>query len=179
MSIVGLILAKSDSSRLPNKNTLPINGVPMFMINLKKCKKAFDRVYVSSDSLEILEEAVNAGAIAIKRPKNLCGDVPNIDVYQHALRYIPEEIIVAVQANSPTIDISVIKNIGRMMNMGYSEIMTCHDDYSIYGSVWALTRERIKKYKDPYKPTPEILVKELSTDIHTEKDLQKVLQELK
>lgn len=173
-SSVALILAKSDSSRLPNKNILPVNGVPMFLVNVKKCSKIFDRVYVSSDSIEILEQAVKEGAIAIKRPKTLCGDVPNIEVYQHAIRYIPEEIVVAVQANSPTIDSSLIKKIKRIIEMDYEEVMTCHEDYSIYGSVWALTKERIRKYKDPYKPTPEVLIVDTSLDVHTLEDYNKI-----
>lgn len=176
MSIVGLMLVKSDSSRLPNKNTLPVKGVPMFVVNLKKCLKIFDRVYVSSENLEILDTAMKLGAIPIKRPKNLCGDTPNITVYKHALREIPEEKIVAVQANSPTIDIETIKSIKMIMAFGFNEVMTCHKDYSIYGSVWALTSERIRKYKDPYKPTPEVLVVDNSIDIHSLEDYNKVIQ---
>lgn len=174
MSTVALILAKSQSKRLPNKNTLPVNGVPMFLVNVKKCKKIFDRVYVSSDSIEILEQAVNEGAIAIKRPIELCGDTPNIDVYQHAIRYIPEDIIVAVQANSPTVEANSITQVKRIMEMGFNEVMTCHNDYQIYGSIWALTKDRIKNYKDAYKPTPEVLIIDNSLDVHTEEDYNKI-----
>jgi CMP-N-acetylneuraminic acid synthetase len=47
--ISALILAKSDSRRLPKKNTLDFNGVPMFLVNVIKCVEIFDKTYVSSD----------------------------------------------------------------------------------------------------------------------------------
>lgn len=171
---VALIIAKSESKRLPNKNTLPVKGVPMFLVNVKKCHKIFDRTYVSSDSVEMLEQAVNEGAIAIKRPKSLCGDVPNMEVYQHAIRYIDEDIIVAVQANSPTIESNSIKQVKRIIEMGFNEVITCHEDYSIYGSIWALTKDRIRNYIDPYKPTPEVLIVDKSVDVHTLSDYEKI-----
>lgn len=176
METVALILAKSDSTRLPNKNTLDFNGVPMYMVNLKKCLKIFKKTYVSSNSIEILEDAMKLGAIPIKRDKRLCGDTPNINVYKHALKHIDEEIIIAVQANSPNIQAQLIKNVKDLMKKGYNEIMTCHESYKIYGSIWALTRDRIKKYQDPYKPTPEMLIVDKSLDIHTKKDYNEAIK---
>lgn len=170
-----LILAKSESKRLPNKNTLPINGVPMFVINLRKCLKIFDKVYVSSDNLEILDRAMKEGAIPIKRPKSLCGDTPNIDVYRHALKFIDGDIV-AVQANSPTIDKILIKNVKKIMELGVEEIMTCHTGGKIYGSIWGITRERIKNYKDPFKPDPQLLIFDNSIDIHTQQDYNEAIK---
>ena len=61
----------------------------MFLVNTEKCLDIFDSVYVSSDSKEILKQAQEIGAIPILRSEDLCGDTPNIPVYQHALQYIP------------------------------------------------------------------------------------------
>jgi len=63
------------------------------------------------------------------------------------------------------------------MEMGTGEAMTCHADYSIYGSVWAMTKERLQNYGDPYKPTPDVLVVDTSTDIHTEEDFKRAINE--
>jgi len=172
---IALILAKSQSKRLPNKNILPINGEPMFLVNVKKCQKVFDRVYVSSDSLDILEQATNIGAIPIRRPLSLCGDVPNIPVYKHALKEISEDIIVAVQANSPTLDINLIRLAKKIMEEGKSELMTCYPDYSIYGSIWAITKDKIIDYKDFYNPKPDVLLVDESVDIHTQQDYERAL----
>ncbi len=181
MKIVALILAKGQSKRLPNKNKLNFDGKPMFMWNLDKCLKVFDKVYVSSDDYDILEAAEKVGAIAIHRGEELCGDVPNIPVYQHALAYMARtdkpDAIVAVQANSPTIPFRLIMNVKKIMNMGYKEIMTCHSDYSIYGSIWALNSKKLENYGDPYNPKPEFLIFDSSVDIHTQEDLEKALKQ--
>lgn len=174
MAISALILAKSDSKRLPNKNTLLVHGRPMFVRNLHKCKKIFGKVYVSSDSMDILKIALENGGDPILRGQELCGDVPNIPVYKHALKYIDEDIVVAVQANSPTIDENLIRMARKIMSLGCNELMTCHPNYSLYGSIWGFTRERIKNYIDPYRPTPEVLIVDNSIDVHTEKDYNEV-----
>ena len=175
MKISALILAKSDSKRLPNKNTLDFNGEPMFLTNVRKCFKIFDKVYVSSDSLEILNQAMKVGAIPIKRPKELCGDTPNIPVYQHAVKQIECDVVIAVQANSPTVKPEVIQEVKDLMEF-HSEVMTCHPDKSVYGSVWGITIPRLMNYTDAYKQTPDLMIIDDSIDIHTQEDYKLALQ---
>lgn len=175
MTSAGLIIAKAKSHRLTNKNTLPVNGEPMFLTNVKKCQKVFDRVYVSSDSNEILKQAMEVGAISIKRPKNLCGSTPNIFVYRHALEKISEDKIVAVQANSPTVESDLIRLVKNLMEEK-DEVMTCHPNYKLYGSVWGLTKDRIRNYGNPRKPTPEVLIVDTSIDVHCEADYKEVIK---
>lgn len=150
----------------------------MFLTNVRKCVELFDKVYVSSDSQEILKMARNVGARGIRRPTSLCGNTPNIDVYRHAVKQMKGiQGIVAVQANSPTVSVKTISDIGEMMMMGYNEAMTCHPDRSLYGSVWAMTEERLATYGDPYRPTPEVLIVDESVDIHTKEDLELALKQ--
>lgn len=174
---VALILAKSTSTRLPNKNNLDFHGQPMFLVNVKKCLKVFDKVFVSSDSKEMLEEAEKLGAFGILRGQQLCGDMPNIPVYRHALSHMGKNVssIVAVQANSPTINIVTIEDVKNIIEMGFDEVMTCHKDYSIYGSIWALSEKRLKTYGNYYEPHPDVLVVDKSIDIHTEVDYLQAL----
>ena len=174
-SYVCLILAKSDSKRLPNKNTLDFNGDPMFLVNVRKCLKIFEKVYVSSDSLEILNKAEKIGANGILRNEDLCGDTPNIPVYQHALKYMtPPRGIVAVQANSPTVTKKTIKECIKRLKRS-KEVITVHVNGRIYGSVWGMRTKRLRNYKDFYKPSAEQFVIDLSTDIHTKKDYKLAL----
>jgi CMP-N-acetylneuraminic acid synthetase len=150
----------------------------MFMHNLEKCLRLFPKVYVSSDDEEILFEAWQAGAIRIERGEELCGDTPNIPVYQHALKYMDADAIVAVQANSPTVEPNTIAIVKRLMEMGVPEVMTHHPIkgfFKIYGSVWGISRERLETYGDPYNPKPEVFVEDKSVDIHTEEDLNQAL----
>lgn len=152
----------------------------MFLINTEKCLKIFDSVYVSSDSEEILEQAQKIGAIPILRSEELCGDIPNIPVYKHVLQYIPKDIvgIVAVQANSPTISSDIITKVKMLMEEGRDEVMTCHEDKSIYGSVWAVSRNKLENYGDPYKPKPDVTVVDSeSIDIHTQEDYNRAIQQ--
>lgn len=174
----GLLLVKSDSKRLPGKNIMDFKGKPMFVWNLEKCLKIFPEVYVSSDSEEILEIAEKNGAIGILRGKELCGDTPNIPVYQHALRRMRKsDGIVAVHANNPTIEIGTIETVKKCLEMGAEEVMTCHpiqhhDSYKeqgskIYGSVWGLSTKRLKEYTDPFKPNPDIWIVDKSREVET------------
>jgi len=179
MKTVGLIIAKGNSSRLKNKNRRDFKGKPMFQWNLEKCLRIFKKVYVSSDSDFILEIALQLGATPIKRPLELCGDVPNIPVYQHALgeMMIKPDIIVAVQANSPTIKQHLIQWTKDLMEEHhFSELMTCHQDFTIYGSIWAIQTWFLEHYEDPYSPKPEVLLTDPSKDIHTLADFNKALQ---
>jgi len=82
----------------------------MFLVNVEKCLRVFDDVYVSSDSEEILKITKDAGAKPILRGVELCGDTPNIPVYRHAIEQMGDvDGIVAVQANSPTIPAEIIR----------------------------------------------------------------------
>lgn len=118
------------------------------------------------------------GAETIHRGIELCGDTPNIPVYQHAIKYMGDiDGIVAVQANSPTIHEDTIREVVNLMEHGAQEVMTVDKDGKIYGSVWALTRYKLMNYGDPYHPEPEKTVVDLSVDIHTEEDLAQAKQD--
>ncbi len=171
--ISALILAKKNSRRLHNKNILDFGGIPMFLVNVIKCVDIFDKVYVSSDDDDILDWADSRGAIAIKRPVELCGDVPNIPVYKHAVQFMKDtDAFVAVQANSPGISPQIIERAKELMQ-SYNEIMTVHRNGSTYGSIWGLSKEKLDTYKevfDYYNPTPECKFYDDSIDIHTKKE---------
>lgn len=150
----------------------------MWQVNTEKCLNLFDKVYVTSDDIELLHEAWAMGAIPIERGEELCGDTPNIPVYQHALERMGDvDAIVAVQANSPTIHPNVIEVTKHLMSMGVHEVMTCHPDRSIYGSVWAISAEKLKNYGDPYDPRPWVYLVDNSVDIHTEEDFQEAVRQ--
>lgn len=173
MVIYALILAKKDSKRLTSKNSLDLCGKPMFLWNVEKCLEIFKKTFVSSDSNEILKIAKDAGAIPIKRPAELCGDTPNIPCYQHAIKEMKCDAIVAVQANSPTIRPGVIRQAKDLIEAGNDEIMTYYGNFEPYGSVWAIIADKLENYKDPYNPEPESWIFDNSIDIHTQQDFNK------
>lgn len=172
-----LILAKGSSNRLPNKNKLDFNGVPMFLVNVKKCIELGKEVYVSTDDWDIYKGAFMNDAQAIQRPKELCGDTPNIPVYKHAVQFMGDiDGFIAVQANSPTVSKEVIINTEQALKDGAQEVMTVHPGGEIYGSVWGMTLEKLANYGDPYHPKPTHVIRDTSIDIHTQEDLQEALR---
>jgi len=48
----------------------------------------------------------------------------------------------------------------------------------VYGSVWALSRERLEHYPDAWNPEPELLIVDDAVDIHTEEDFKKAEAQL-
>lgn len=176
MEISSVILAKSKSKRLPNKNTLDYKGEPMFLTNVKKCVSIFKDTYVSSDSHQTLKEAESVGAIGILRGEDLCGDTPSVPVFQHAFQQMSSDIdgIISVQANSPQVERNLIVLVKKLMEIGMQEVMTCDKDYKIYGSIWGISKERLLNYGDPYKQKPDVLLLDTSLDIHTLSDYNKL-----
>lgn len=182
---VALMLVKKESKRLKNKNTKDFKGKPMFMWNLEKSLEIFDEVYVSSDSTEILDMAEAVGGIPILREEELCGDCPDIPVFQHALSEMSSEVegLVAVHADTPLLDEKLIVLSKELLSLGVQEIMTCRpmarkkeykEQYNgIYGSIRAMTVDRLRNYPDPYKPNPEVLLVDNSLEIETQKDFDK------
>ena len=91
---IALIPAKSNSRRLPGKNKRLLGDKPLFAHSVDVALKSseIDKVIVSSDSDDILEIARELGAIAIKRPVQLCGDnVPNLNVCKHVVDTLNNE----------------------------------------------------------------------------------------
>ena len=177
---VGLVIAKGHSRRLEHKNHRDFFGKPMFMWAVEKSLKVFNETYISSDLDSILEEAQKAGAIPIKRPAELCTPgVMNVPVYQHAMPHMGNpDIMIAPKVDSPTTDIEIIKRIKDLMERyGYDEIMTAYpvkgyaDKCAVYGSVWAIRKEKLAVYEDPMMPTPKVLVVDPAIDINTPEDL--------
>jgi len=175
MEIAGLLLVKKESGRLKNKNWRVYKGKPMFVWNLEKCLLVFNEVYVSSDSDVILDKAKQMGAFTIKRPEDLL-EATNIEVYKHAQKIMQTDAFVAVQANSPETGVRLIKYAKDLLHDGHEEIKTCHYDGKDYGSIWGMTTERLKNYKDT---KPSFWIKDFSVDIHTIEDLYKSYEQYK
>jgi CMP-N-acetylneuraminic acid synthetase len=181
MKKAAIIIARGESKRLPSKNFLNLCGKPMFQWNLEKALKLFTKVYVSSDSQFILDIAKGLGATVIKRPPSLALDnIPNIPVYQHALQFMEGvDIIVSLQANSPTLSIATIKKALRIMELSdIQELITVDKKLNVHGSIWALKRDRLENYGDPFKYKAEVFLLDDSIDVHNIDDFKLAEKEL-
>jgi 3-deoxy-manno-octulosonate cytidylyltransferase (CMP-KDO synthetase) len=105
VKICALIPARYQSSRLPGKPLLPINGKTMIQRTLEQTQKSklIDRVYVVSDDDRILNHISEIGGESIKVDKECLNGTERIC---YALQQIQEkyEIVVNVQGDEPFIN---------------------------------------------------------------------------
>ena len=110
-SVVAIIPARGGSKGIPKKNILPVNGLPLIVHSIESALAStlINRVIVSTDSEEIRDIAVAAGAeVPFLRPPDLSGDlVLDLPVFKHALMffrnnegYVPD-VVVHLRPTSP------------------------------------------------------------------------------
>jgi len=95
MKILHLITAREGSKGVPNKNIREIAGIPLVGYKAIAAMRSHccDRLIISSDSQDIINNAINYGAEApFIRPKELASDnASSFDVISHAMDYIERE----------------------------------------------------------------------------------------
>jgi len=71
-----IIPARGGSKRVPRKNILPLNGVPLISYTIRAAKAAnvFNDIIVSSDDKEIRDIALQEGVKVDDRPEFMAGD---------------------------------------------------------------------------------------------------------
>ena len=120
MNIVALICARGGSKGIPNKNIKLLGGKPLIVRSINQAKelKEINRVIVSTDSKEIANIAIDAGAeVPFIRPLKLGEDnVPEWLVWRHALESIKKkgdnfpDILIVIPATAPLRTVDDLKN---------------------------------------------------------------------
>jgi len=108
---IGIILARGGSKGIPNKNLTEINGKPLIYYTLTSALQSkLDKVYVSTDDIDIADYCSQLGASIITRPDNISGDrSPSEDALLHSVKIIDRsELVVFLQCTSPLIHSSHI-----------------------------------------------------------------------
>ena len=106
---LAVIAARGGSKGIPHKNLLDLCGKPLIAWTVEQARAArgVDAVAVSSDSDNILAAAEAAGAVGVRRPDDISGDLASSEsAWLHALDAIDARLgrferIVALQATSP------------------------------------------------------------------------------
>ncbi len=106
---IAIILARGGSKGILNKNLKILNGKPLLYWTIRQCLncKKISKVYVSSDSKEIIKISEKFGANTITRPKNISKDNSSSESgWLHAVNYFDKkkinlDTIIALQATSP------------------------------------------------------------------------------
>jgi CMP-N,N'-diacetyllegionaminic acid synthase len=106
---LAVVAARGGSKGIPHKNLIDLCGKPLIAWTVLQAGAAagVDVVAVSSDSDAILAAAEAAGAVGVRRPEDISGDLASSEAaWLHALDQIDGEMgpftrIVALQATSP------------------------------------------------------------------------------
>ena len=107
MKTIAIIPARGGSKRLPNKNILPLGGIPLIahsIVYAHKNKSIIDAVYVSTNDATIKKIALHYGAQVIDRPESLSGDLePTATALQHVLEVLDFEVenVILLQPTNP------------------------------------------------------------------------------
>jgi len=105
MSVLGLVLARGGSKRLPGKNLRLLFGQPLITFSIAQgmTSHRIDELAVSSEDSEILDVARNYPIAIIRRPKELAeDDVTSYPPMLHALDQVdPYDWLCLLQPTSP------------------------------------------------------------------------------
>jgi CMP-N-acetylneuraminic acid synthetase len=106
MTNIAVIPARGGSKRLPGKNILLLDGIPLIAHSIREAQRhAFIReVFVSTDDAEIKKIALSYGATVIDRPVHLSGDEePTVTALRHVVENIsyPVDTVFLLQATNP------------------------------------------------------------------------------
>lgn len=172
MKVLGSIIARLGSKRLPYKNLLPFDGKPMLGLGIEKLRaaKQIDHIVVSTESELIAHVAHDFNAEVIMRPPELAEDnVPSIPVFQHIISHYPCDIHVNLNVNFPLCSHEVID---RAVDIARARGEALSNPYA----VWAQTQECLISYGDPWQITAYQFHDERAghIDIHTEADFLEV-----
>ena len=120
MNIIALICARSGSKGIPDKNIKLLDGKPLITRSINQAKELneINRIIVSTDSKEIANIAIDAGAeVPFMRPIELAQDnVPEWLVWRHALECIKREgndfpdILIVIPVTAPLRTVDDLKN---------------------------------------------------------------------
>jgi N-acylneuraminate cytidylyltransferase len=114
LSNVAIIPARGGSKRIPRKNLLPFDGVPMIVRSIRTAVDSglFDLVVVSTDDAEIAEVARAHGAqVPFMRPAALADDFTGTAaVIVHALEQMPSfDFACCIYATAPLLQVRYLR----------------------------------------------------------------------
>jgi len=140
MKIAAFLPAKGSSNRIPNKNTMLLDGEPLFLRSLKKLTSInlIDEIYLDSESNEIIDLASEVKCKILRRDQNLASNKTdgNILFYNEVLK-TDADICIQLLGTSPFIKSETIeKGIKILLN----------DDN--YDSVVAIRKEKQYKWQN-------------------------------
>jgi CMP-2-keto-3-deoxyoctulosonic acid synthetase len=177
MKIIGSVIARAGSKRLPYKNLLPFKGIPLARraILQRIESKLFSTVVLSTDSELIARTCMDIDGLSIlKRPESLAGDnIASIPVFQHIVENFACDIHLNYNCNFPDCPNEVFRQ-AITITEDFGEALS--DPYA----VWAQSANCLRNYGNPFDIKAKVFnVSSVNPiDIHTEDDLLSVHQSI-
>ncbi len=156
---VAVIPARGGSKRIPGKNIKNFAGKPIISYSIEAAKNSglFDRIVVSTDSEEIANVAIKAGAeVPFARPEELSDDhVMTQFVLTHAIDWLNEhgpriQYFCCIYPTAPLIDFKRLKSGYELLReKKSSEVYSVTTfDFSIFRAM-EITKEGLLKFLWP------------------------------
>lgn len=133
MLTIATICARGGSTGLPGKNIRPLMGKPLIAHTIEQAlaTPGIDRVFVSTDSQDIADAAMAAGAeVPFLRPADLASNTaPKLEALEHLVMWIESNIdsvkmIVDLDPTSPLREISDIQACMDMFDASTDVVIT-------------------------------------------------------
>ncbi|MUU59360.1 pseudaminic acid cytidylyltransferase [Helicobacter pylori] len=132
MRAIAIVLARSSSKRIKNKNIIDFFNKPMlaYPIEVALNSKLFEKVFISSDSMEYVNIAKNYGASFLNlRPKNLADDrATTLEVMAYHMRELElkdEYIVCCLYGTSALLQEKHLKNAFETLKENTDYVFTC------------------------------------------------------
>lgn len=130
MANYAFVFARGGSKGLPRKNVKLLAGKPLiqYSIDTALACPSLDKVFVSTDDLEIAQVAVGAGAIVIDRPAELATDnSPEWLSWRHAIEWVVErygdfDSFISLPATSPLRSVDDVEAAIKKRIEGHADI---------------------------------------------------------
>jgi CMP-N-acetylneuraminic acid synthetase len=158
MKIYGFIFVRGGSKGVPKKNIKEINGIPLikYKIDIGSQSKYINKIFVSTDSEEIINVIKNYNVEIIKRPDELASDTSNEFLsWKHASQYVynkygDEFIFVSLPAVTPLIKIDSIDNAIELFinDKPNSVVSICESSINPYYNSFTIESNHLKKIFD-------------------------------
>lgn len=174
MEVIGSIIARLGSKRLPYKNILPVGNRPMVLhgIDTLLLCPSIERVIVSTESplIQAIVQAAfanNPKVIIHMRSEELAADnTPSIPVFKDIIDHFPANIHVNYNFNIFFCPPAVIERA--------IELAREHEEaLSVPYAAWAQSSHRLHNYKNPWEISAYQFKDDRAydLDIHTPEDL--------
>ncbi|BDQ02886.1 cytidyltransferase [Ignavibacterium sp.] len=140
MKVAAFLPAKGSSNRIPNKNTMLLDGEPLFLRSLKKLMSIplIDEVYLDTESFEIIELASEVKCRILRRDVSLASNKTDGNMlFYNEVQNTDADICVQLLCTSPFIKPSTIEK-------GIKILL----DNQEYDSVVAIRKEKQYLWKD-------------------------------